>query len=263
VTTIDKNTELEAMISDFARRSGDQLRFAVKGPKGYSTTWTAFGRGNDYYIGARPFMGSTKISLHASGICRVALTAHQYSSMASEGLLQPLDRAFVKWKRAPTPDHGGNLVASIIFPGEHLVLEEPSGTYRKPLVHFGEVPVGKAFEFGFFYSKQPLTDLGDISLNMGKPLASTQLADGTIVSIAARMIDFDRSNLPADDAINSASKQILSRDALSIVEERRNLTAHFWNSPADGEALRMYEIGGVRLLAPTPIEIDAPLAGET
>jgi hypothetical protein len=30
--------------------------------------------GNDYYIGARHVMGSTKISLHQRGICRVALT---------------------------------------------------------------------------------------------------------------------------------------------------------------------------------------------
>ena len=46
-----------------ARLQRTALRFAVCGPKGYSTSWTAFKRGNDYYIGARGLMGAQKISI--------------------------------------------------------------------------------------------------------------------------------------------------------------------------------------------------------
>ena len=93
---------------DFERRiSSANFRFAVGSPEtGYSTPWTAFGHGNDYYIGARHFMGSTKISLHESGICRVALTEHHYQQILKDKLETPPDRAIVKWTRKATPEQG-------------------------------------------------------------------------------------------------------------------------------------------------------------
>jgi len=102
--------------------------------------WTAFGTGNEYYIGARHVMGSTKISLHQSGICRVALTEKHFNALPGDGLTQPPDRAMVKWKRPPTPDVGAAHVASIIFPTEFLRLAEPQGTRKKPLIIFGAAP---------------------------------------------------------------------------------------------------------------------------
>src|SRR5262245_20042998 len=119
-----------------ARLSKTSLRFAACGPKGHSATWTAFGHGNDH-IGSRNLMGSQKISLHASGICRVALTEQHYQSLPAQGLLQPLDRAMVKWRRPETPKTGAVDVASLIFPADHMVQSEPKGTYRKPLIIFG------------------------------------------------------------------------------------------------------------------------------
>ena len=150
---------------------GGHFRFAVRGPKGHSGTWTAFGRGNEYYIGARAVMGSTKVSLHGSGVCRVALTDQHYRMLPAQGLLQPLDRAFVKWRRLETPERGAVHVASVIFPSDHLVLPEPSGTYRKPLLFFGEAPLGKAAEFGFFFSRESVDAL-EVTLRTGRREAS-------------------------------------------------------------------------------------------
>jgi hypothetical protein len=95
---------------------------------GYLSPWAAFGSGNEYYIGARHAMGSSKISLHQSGICRIALTEKHFAALPAEGLTQPSDRVMVKWKRQPTPEIGAAHVASIIFPTEFLKLREPQGT---------------------------------------------------------------------------------------------------------------------------------------
>jgi hypothetical protein len=232
---------------DFVRRAARQLRFAVRGPKGHSATWTAFGRGNDYYIGARPMMGSSKISLHASGICRLALTEQHYDSLPGEGLPQPLDRAFVKWRRSETPPIGAAHVVSLIFPSDHLVQPEPAGAYRKPLMIFGEAPLGKAMEFGFFFSTEEMSALEPRFLAIGKPLLSTKLDNGTTVSIVARVIDFDRSVLPSQLQLDGAPGRILSREVNKIERELAGLTGFFWNSPTDGGSLMLYEIGGMAL----------------
>jgi hypothetical protein len=232
---------------DFVRRAVRQFRFAVRGPKGHSATWTAFGRGNDYYIGARPVMGSTKISLHASGVCRLALTEQHYDSLPGEGLIQSLDRAFVKWKRSEIPQVGAAHVVSVIFPSDYLVLSEPAGTYRKPLIILGEAPLGKAIEIGFFFSTEEMSALEPRFLAIGKPLLSTKLDNGKSVSVVARVIDFDRSALPTQLQLDGAPGRILSREINEIERERTGLTGLFWNSPADGGSLMLYEVGGVTL----------------
>lgn len=238
----------DARIDFLERFSRTNLRFAVCGPKGHSSSWTAFGHGNDYYIGARGLMGSQKISLHASGICRVAMTDQFYSSLPAKGLVQPLDRVSVKWTRPETPIVGAVHVASIVFPSDFLVqAKRPEGTYRKPLIIFGDVPPGKAFEFGFFYSREGIDDLRDRFLSVGKPLCSSKLADGTTVSLVSRVIDFDRSALPPPVQLTAAPGHILPKEAADPHFEQKGLTAHFWNQPEDGKALMMYEIGGISL----------------
>jgi hypothetical protein len=232
-----------------ARLSRTSLRFAACGPKGHSASWTAFGQGNDYYIGSRNLMGSQKISLHASRICRVALTQQHYNSLPAQGLLQPLDRAIVKWRRPETPETGAVHVASVIFPSDHMVQSQPTGSYRKPLIIFGDAPLGKAFDFGFFFSREDSKALEDRFLRIGQPLCSTKLADGTTVSLVSRLIDFDPSVLPNQQQMDGTAGRILSPEIkrLNDGEEVSGLTAMFWNAPKDGESLTLYEIGGVSL----------------
>ena len=64
--------------------------------------------------------------------------------------------------------------------------------------------------------------------------------------MVAREADFDPKVLPSSELL-SATGQILDKTAFpEIGAERENLTAILWNSPKDGEALRMIEIGGVK-----------------
>ena len=189
---------------DFIRRLDDAKKcsFAVWGAKGFSAPWIAFGRGSDFYIGACSVMGSQKISLHASGICRLSLTDHHYKSLPSMGRYQPLDRAFVKWRRPEIPAIGAVQIVSLRFPSEYLLLPEPKGSYRKPLIFFGEALPQRALEVGFFLSREPMSDLEARFLDIGHPIWSADLDDGTVVSIAVRDRPFQRSELPPQEVLD-------------------------------------------------------------
>jgi hypothetical protein len=241
-----KSETLEQFIE---RASHANFRFAVGNPsRGFSTTWTAFGNRSDYYIGSRSFMGSQKISLHASGICRVALTNRQFDELAAEGLTQPADRAIVKWRRADTPQAGAQHVASVIFPTDYLgVIEQPRGSYRKPLFIFDAAPAGQAVEFGFFFSREEQSAIREQYLKIGQPIVCTTLESGEHVTVVAKISEFDKAYLPSQAQLDKASGTVFSRSALDNRDELPNLTATFWNDPRDGDALRLVEVGGVTL----------------
>ena len=236
-------------VADFVRRlERTNFRFAVGSAEaGHSSMWTAFGTGNEYYIGARHVMGSSKISLHQSGICRVALTEKHFSALLSDGLTQPRDRALIKWKRPPTPDIGAAHVASIIFPTEFLKLPEPQGIPKKPLIIFGAAPPGKAVEIGFFYSREDPATLEPKLLQIGHPIVCTTLDNGEMITVVAREADFDRAVLPSQDKLDKSSSNIHSKDVHAIKDELKNLTGMFWNDPGDVGSLMIIEVGGMSL----------------
>jgi hypothetical protein len=190
-TTATGSPNLAEVESFMQRLIRTNFRFAVGSVEtGYSTQWAAFGTSNEYYIGARHAMGSSKLSLHQSGICRVAMTEKHFHSLSGDGLTQPPDRALIKWKRAPTPDIGAAHVVSIIFPTEFLKSpNEPQGTPKKPLIIFGAAPPGKAVEIGFFYSREDSATLGPKLLEIGQPIICTQLDDREMITVVARVAD--------------------------------------------------------------------------
>jgi hypothetical protein len=236
-------------VEDFIRRlNRTNFRFAVgSNEAGYSSPWTAFGSGNEYYIGARHALGSSKISLHQSGVCRVALTEKHFDALPGEGLVQPSDRAIVKWKRQPTPEIGAVQVASIIFPTEFLKLPEPQGTAKKPLIIFRAAPQGKAVEIGFFYSREEPATLEPKLLKIGRPVVCTKLKNAETITVVAREADFDRTVLPSQTQMDKSSGNILSKEVHAIKTEMKNLTGMFWNAPVDGGSLMMIEVGGMSL----------------
>jgi hypothetical protein len=236
-------------VADFVRRlNRTNFRFAVGSDEvGYSSPWTAFGTGNEYYIGARRAMGSSKISLHQSGIGRVALTEKHFNALRGDGLIQPPGRALVKWKRSPTPDIGAVHVASIIFPTEFLKLPEPQATQKKPLIIFGAAPLEKAVEIGFFYSREDPATLEPKLLQIGRPIVCTTLDNGEMITVVAREADFDRAVLPSQDKLDKSPGNILSKHVHAIESEMTNLTGMFWNAPGDGKTLMLIEVGGISL----------------
>lgn len=242
----------QEIVDDLERRiAKNNIRFGVCRKDGkHSGIWTAFGHNGDYYIGARSIMGSTKISLHASGVCRLALTETQMKLLAAQGLEQPTDRAFVKWRRATTPASGAVHVASVLFPLDYLHLEAPQTTAKKPIFLFEASEPGHAVEFGFFFSRMPMADLEKKLVRIGKPLFRSDLDNGESVSMVVRLVEFDPSVLPTTDQLNKAGLRLLNRGALPKAgTEERGLTAALWNKPDDGESLRILEISGVTLKA--------------
>jgi hypothetical protein len=91
--------DVHRRLREFERRlCKDKVRFAVGKPGGHhSSVWVTRANRSDFYIGARTVMGSTKISLHESGICRLGLTASHFDLAVEQGLIPAEeDRAFVK-----------------------------------------------------------------------------------------------------------------------------------------------------------------------
>lgn len=238
--------ENQELLSKLERKlAKDKIRFAVGTTEGsFSGIWSAWGRKNDYYIGARSVLGSLKISLHASGICRVAFAEQHFALMEQQGLDIPDDRAFVKWRRAPLQNVGAILVVRLIFPVAFLRLNRPETTRTKPIFIFETGPSQKAIELGFFYSREQQDTLQHKFI--GIPIVTTHLDNGENVSIVISEIDFDPSALPPPEQMNRCGMRLLSQSAFPEADtERRGLNAIFFNKPTDNEALQIVEIGGV------------------
>jgi hypothetical protein len=221
------------------------LRFAIGRPgSAHSDIWCAFWekKKNDYYIGARSTFGSTKISLHASGICRLALTEQHITLLRRQGIAPPDDRALVKWRRLPAPENGAHLAVVLVFPTDNLHLDDPAWKdSSKPLLLFESAASGKAVEIGFFYSREAKETLEPRFMEIGKPLFYTDLDNGEFVWLVAREADFDSTIIPMGEQFNGTGLL----DAMPIGSERHRLNAILWNAPKDGEPLRIIEIGGI------------------
>jgi len=206
--------------------------------------WSAWGWRGDYYIGARSVLGSMKVSLHASGICRLALTERHFAALTERGLIPPEERAIVKWRRPPAPEVGAMLAVVLVFPTKYMTLGAPSASLRKPILVFETAKPGMAVEVGFFYSRESATTLEPRLLEIGKPIFYSDLAEGESVWIVVRETDFDPTIIPSADQLSSSRGHFLESD-FPIGVERRNLSAMLWNSPKDGKSLRIIEISGV------------------
>jgi hypothetical protein len=245
---VSSRIEVEKAFDGFIERiNKHRLRFALGNGNGkYSGTWVAWGHGCNFYIGARSILGSMKISLHESGICRVALTEQRMKLLAVQGLQCPSDRAFIKWRRAPTPETGAALAVSLTFPTRYFRLPSPVGTPKTPTLILDTKPEWEAAEIGFFYTREPSSSLGSKLKQVGIPMFHVELEDGEAVSIVVRRGTFDPAVLPTPEMLNRAAMRKFTRD-LEAAIDKPILTAALWSDPKDGEALHVTEIGGVTL----------------
>ena len=98
-----------------------ELRFAVGTPMGPSTnSWKLWVRRKDAYVACRDNFREFKVSLHASGTWRVAVTE---TALRSRPDLVPAgnDRALKKW-RPPIADTPAIIAFQIVVPRESLYL---------------------------------------------------------------------------------------------------------------------------------------------
>jgi hypothetical protein len=175
----------------------------------------------------------------------------QSSTMLMHATTRPVppdDRAFLKWRRPAAPEGGAHLAVVLVFPTDYLHLDDPAwNDNSKPLLLFEPVAPGKAVEVGFFYSREAKETLEPRFMEIGKPLFYTDLDNGEFVWLVAREADFDPTSIPTADQFNTTSMRLLDRDAIPIGSEQRRLNAILWNTPKDGEPLRVIDIGGITL----------------
>lgn len=111
------------------------FRFAAGHPDGASSnSWVvSVERKGDIYVACRDNFRDVKVSLHASGRWRFALTEQAIKSRPE--LLPPgADRVWDRW--APPPDHDSRLVIAfqVVFPSRELYLRPENRTGWKPIV---------------------------------------------------------------------------------------------------------------------------------
>lgn len=243
------NTSIQAKLQDFERRiSRDNFRFAVSNANGlHSTAWAAWHNGNDYYLGARSFLGSMKISLHASGICRVALTERYARSLNVSGMDGPKDRAYVKWRRGIPSENSAICAVSLIFPTAYFQRPEQKGTSKKPMLIVQGSSAAEAIEVGCFYAKGTDERLENAFRKIAVPLLKTGLPSGEAVWIAARETAFDPRLLPNIEQIPSRMNSFDPAGARTAAAKGTPLTGMFWNAPEDGKALQLMELSGIVL----------------
>ena len=108
--------------------SGDQeIRFAVGEPGGsQSAVWLIFTRGgeSDIYVANQYVAGLLKVSLHESGVWRLAFTREYATALQASGA-STLDRAQETWMRPAERVRGWTHAMSIVVPVADLWKPDP------------------------------------------------------------------------------------------------------------------------------------------
>jgi hypothetical protein len=178
------------------------FRFVVGSPQNVeSFVWRMWVHGNDVYLGVRDALTVFKVSLHQSGIWRIAFVADlKRPDMAS-------DRVIVKWRKpnefAPgwTPSIG--IVVSSVRP------ERP---FKAPKINdsrltwFGPPAEGKKLVFKVLFSSSGRTesDLKSISLDRGRVATHLVKKNGDGVWLVVR--EDDLSDVERDSIRDAMEK---------------------------------------------------------
>lgn len=237
-----------AIVANLERKiAKGKLRFAaVSTGGGHSGVWSAWNTKSEFYLGARGMLGNTKISLHKSGHCRLAITDQAARSIDPKALPPGGDRAFIKWSRPPAPEQGAHLAVTVTFPTNYLHLPAPEGSAKKPLLIF-EARTGKAAQFGFFFSREEPATLEPKFLAIGKPIFHWGMPNGEAVWLVAREADFDPAVIPDAPAWTRNMRVLDPTGIPAPGAEQRNLNAVLWNAPGEGDPLQIIEIGGLAI----------------
>ena len=184
-------TDKKALIKSFADRiRNDSVRITIGNDEsGYSGQWAFWTNKADLYFGVRSIAGLMKVSLHQSGVCRVAFTKQFADTLEDKQLPRGGNRAFTVWRRPETPASGALLVASILFPTAFLCCDPPP----KKKLNMIMAPASKdaAIELGLFFHRVSPDDIADGFAKMGTPYVSCDLGENEWVSFVFRETPFD------------------------------------------------------------------------
>lgn len=116
------------------------FRFAVADSKLRSECWSVFTNRNDVYLTSNAHKRVLKVSLHASGICQVALLQDFFAEHIEWREGGPDFRSILRWKRLPTPVGKGQVAASILFASDGFWPEQEAVLPSKPYTRLAPPP---------------------------------------------------------------------------------------------------------------------------
>jgi len=168
-----------------AMKAGSTLRFRVEDPmRGIeSSTWSIVGskKSGDLYVSGREIMGDLKLSLHESGITRMAWTA----AAAASRVAPDADRVFSRWTGVDSLPNGWALVLRLSIPDSALspILPSLPERPRKPTVTLPAAGPGRTVEVRVLLAKP---GAGGIRLEGElEEVGRMMLGDGTKVFVTA------------------------------------------------------------------------------
>jgi hypothetical protein len=195
-----------------AMKPGSTLRFRVEDPhRGVeSSTWSVVGakKSGDLYFAGREIMGDVKLSLHESGIKRMAWT-----STAAEGRLEPgSDRVLSRWTDAEALGNGWSVVLRLSIPDLALsrILPPLPGRPRKPTVTLPAVGPGRGIhvrvllgapDSGGLRLEGEMLEVGRMVLGDGSKVLVTAWDHEMTAEAEAQLVDV-RAHAVADGAMD-------------------------------------------------------------
>jgi hypothetical protein len=163
-------------------------------------------------------------------------------SKKAEGIDIPAKTA-LEWVLPIPGPLGAVHVASLLLPSDYCRSAPLSESAKKKTLVFG-LENGCTAEIGVFFSNEEQSTLEAKLLPLGSPIVMITLENKLSVSIVARSKPFNPSVLPSDEQLQLAKTMLLQQSG--DIPDNDNLNAMLWNKPADGEALQVIDVGGVR-----------------
>ena len=116
------------------------FRFAIADSEPRSELWSVFTNRNDVYLTGSAFKRALKVSLHASGVCQIALLEGFFTEQVEWRPDKPESRSILRWKRLPTAEDGGQVAASILFASHEFWREQLPIPASKPFTSLTPPP---------------------------------------------------------------------------------------------------------------------------
>jgi hypothetical protein len=204
-----------------AMKAGSTLRFRVEDPtRGIeSSTWSLVGskKSGDLYFGGREIMGDLKLSLHGSGITRMAWT----EAVAGSRVAPDADRVLSRWTAVESLPNGWVLALRLSIPDSALspILPPLPEGPSKPTVTLPAAGPGRTVEVRVLLGRP---GCGDIRLEGElEEVGRMVLGDGTKVFVTAW-------SHPATAATEAQLSKVRARALAEGAAERPTPRAFGW-----------------------------------
>jgi hypothetical protein len=186
---------------------GSTLRFAVGEPSGMrSSTWSVKGgkREKDTYIGSRQAMDNHKLSLHQSGIWRLAEVEERDDGR---------NRLIKRYDPSREVAQGWRFAAQILVPTTSLrpPFQEKSASDKRPISWWPPPRPGWALSFAIFVGDE--TRDPNFAVNLVGVVGSIELPSGAVIWILVEELNFAEHE-PQIEGIREAMKKNRTRGTI-------------------------------------------------